>query len=66
MFLRMEGNLIALHVDPSEPAAWRREPFFGQLKQFACRAVDSRQQVVVYVKDRVTVVFQTGKSRSAP
>jgi hypothetical protein len=57
MFLRMEGNLIALHVDPSEPTARRREPFFGQLKQFACRAVDNRQQVVVYVKDRVTVIF---------
>jgi len=57
MFLRMEGNLIALHVDPSDPSAWRREPFLRQLKQFASKAVDSNQQVVVYVKNRVTVVF---------
>jgi hypothetical protein len=57
MFLRMEGNLIALHVDPSEPTAWRREPFFQQLKQFASKAVDSKQQVVVYVKNRVIVIF---------
>jgi hypothetical protein len=42
MFLRMEGNLIAVHVDPSDPTAWRR---------------DNKQQVVVYVKNRVTVIF---------
>ena len=32
MFVRYEGNLVAIHVDPSDPAAWRREPFFQQIK----------------------------------
>jgi hypothetical protein len=57
MFLRMEGNLIAVHVDPSDPTAWRREPFFQQLKELANKAADNKQQVVVYVKNRVTVIF---------
>ena len=57
MFLRLEGNLIALHVDPNDPTAWRREPYFQQLKEFASKAVDSKQQVVVYIKDRVIVIF---------
>ena len=57
MFLRMEGDLVAVHVDPSEPTAWRREPFFHELKQFASRAVDCNQQIVVYVKNRVIVIF---------
>ena len=57
MFLRMEGNLIAVHVDPNEPGAWRRQPFFQQLKEIAKKAVDGRQQVIVYVKNRVTVIF---------
>ena len=57
MFLRMEGNLVAVHVDPSDPTAWRRQPFLGQLKQVAAKAVDSRQQVIVYVKSRVFVIF---------
>lgn len=57
MFLRLEGNLIALHVDPSDPAAWRRQPYFQQLKDFASKAVDSKQQVVVYIRDRVIVIF---------
>jgi uncharacterized cysteine cluster protein YcgN (CxxCxxCC family) len=57
MFLRMEGNLVAVHVDPSDPTAWRREPFFQQLKEFANKAVGSKQQVAVYVKNRVIVIF---------
>ena len=57
MFVRHEGNLVAIHVDPSDPAAWRREPFFQQIKTFATRAVDTQQQVAVYIKNRVIVVF---------
>ena len=57
MFVRHEGNLVAIHVDPSDPAAWRREPFFQQIKTFATRAVDTNQQVAIYIKNRVIVVF---------
>jgi hypothetical protein len=57
MFLRLEGNLIALHVDPSDPTAWRRQPYFQQLKEFARKAADNKQQVVVYIKNRVIVIF---------
>jgi hypothetical protein len=57
MFLRFEDNLIALHVDPSDPTAWRRQPYFQQLKQFATKAVDTKQQVVVYIDKRVIVIF---------
>ena len=57
MFVRLEGSLIAIHVDPSDPTAWRREPFFGRIKAFATRAADAGQQVAVYIKSRVIVVF---------
>jgi hypothetical protein len=57
MFVRREGNLIAIHVDPSDPTAWRREPFFQQIKTFATKAVDIKQQVAVYIKNRVIVIF---------
>jgi hypothetical protein len=57
MFLRMEGNLFAVHVDPRDPMAWRREPFFRQRKEFADKAVERKQQVVVYVKNRGFVIF---------
>jgi hypothetical protein len=57
MFVRYEGNLIAIHVDPSEPTAWRREPFFQQIKTFATKAAGTKQQVAVYIKNRVIVIF---------
>ncbi len=57
MFIGREGNLITIHVDPSDPQAWRREPFFREIKQFAARVAGTEQQVAVYIKGRVIVVF---------
>jgi len=57
MLVRHEGNLVAIHVDPSDPAAWRREPYFQDIKTLATRAVDANQQVAVYIKSRVIVIF---------
>jgi hypothetical protein len=59
MVLRVEsdGKLIAVHVDPSDPTAWRREPYFQELKQFAIRGVEVNQRVIVYIKNRVIVIF---------
>ena len=57
--LEADGRMIAVHVDPSDPAAWRREPFFQTLKQFAINGADTKQkqQVVVYIRNRVIVIF---------
>ncbi len=49
--------MIAVHVDPSDPVAWRREPYFQRLKQFAIKGVDLKQRVVVYIRNRVIVIF---------
>jgi hypothetical protein len=52
-----DGRLIAAHVDPSDPGAWRREPYFQTLKQFSTKGVDINQRVVIYIKNRVIVVL---------
>jgi hypothetical protein len=59
LVLRVEsdGRLIAVHVDPGDPAAWRREPYFQTLKRFAIKGADSGQQVIVYIRNRVIVIF---------
>jgi hypothetical protein len=59
MVLRVEsdGTLIAVHVDPSDPTAWRREPYFQKLRQFAIDGQKTGQQVIVYIKSRVIVIF---------
>jgi len=58
-FLRVEadGRLIAVHVDSSDPTAWRREPYYRTLKQFAIKGADINQQVIVYIKNRVIAIF---------
>jgi len=54
MVLRVEsgGKLIAVHVDPSDPTAWRREPYFQKLRQFAIDGLKTDQQVIVLHNDR--------------
>jgi hypothetical protein len=51
------ANRVGVHVDAGSPSAWRREPFFTQLKQWARDGVEARRQVVVYVNDNVTVIL---------
>ena len=52
-----DGNRIAVHVDPGFPARWREEPFYSQIKRWADIGVDNAMQVVIYLKDRVTVIL---------
>jgi hypothetical protein len=59
LVLRVEadGRMITVHVDPSDPAAWRREPYFRTLKDLAVRGADRHQQVIVYIRNRVIAIF---------
>jgi hypothetical protein len=51
-----DGLRISVHVDPGHPVAWRREPYYGQFKQW-CRQFAGQKMVVVFVKRRTTVVL---------
>lgn len=48
-----DGRRRIAHVDPDDPGAWRREPWYGDLKRWARAGM----QVAVYVGRRVTVVL---------
>jgi hypothetical protein len=56
--LRSALRIIVL-VDPGHPAAWREQPYYNQLKQWARSGVDAqpRQQILVYLRTRVFVVL---------
>jgi hypothetical protein len=56
VYMEGEGNRIAIHVDPSYPLRWREEPYYSRIKQWSVFAADNPAQVVIYVKNRVTVV----------
>src|SRR5581483_622768 len=53
----LEGTRIALHMDPGYPQAWRKEPFYTQVKDWAAVAAEQMHQVVVSIGKRAIVVF---------
>ena len=52
-----DGNRIVAHVDPQRPDAWRREPYYGLLKEWAARSVRFRGQVIAAVGRRMYMIF---------
>ena len=56
LWSNVEGRLI-VDVDPSSPGAWRREPYYSQLKAWADRSRPGHLEVLVRVKGRLYVVF---------
>jgi hypothetical protein len=56
LYIEGERNVLAVRVDPGDPGAWRRQPYFRQLKEFAIAEAD-RKRVVVYIKNRVIVIL---------
>jgi hypothetical protein len=52
-----ESNRIAAYVDPQRPDAWKREPYYSKLKQWARAAVPHRGQVAACAGRRTYIVF---------
>jgi hypothetical protein len=48
---------LFVQVDPGQPAAWKREPYYRQLKQWATGALAQRRHVVVFLNKSATVVL---------
>lgn len=51
------GNRVAIHVDPGRPNAWRTQPYYDEIKQWAIFAAQHAQQVVVCIGKRAIVVL---------
>jgi hypothetical protein len=51
------GMRLGIHVDPARPSAWREEPYYSQIKQWARGGAASLMQVVVWVRNRAIVVL---------
>jgi len=47
---------VAIHVDASSPDAWRREPYYSQIRRWAQLAARRHAQVVVWQGDTKIVV----------
>lgn len=49
-------RFLFVQVDPGVPGAWRAEPYYRQLKQWAAGAAE-RRHVVVFVNKSATVIL---------
>ncbi len=59
MVLIYNGDAMRLcvYVDTDRPDAWRKEPYYSELKTWARNGVASKTQIVVFVGDHLTVVL---------
>jgi hypothetical protein len=51
------SDRIAIHVDPGRHDAWRREPYFSDIKRWARAAAARRGQVIVWQGREVIAVL---------
>ncbi len=48
---------LAVTVDPGEPLAWTREPYYRNLKRWAAAALEEGEQVVVFNGNAATILL---------
>ncbi len=46
-----------VQVDPGQPGAWRREPYYGQLKRWATASLPLKRHVLVHLNKATTVIL---------
>jgi hypothetical protein len=62
LLTREAGGRLVIHCDPGVPSAWRREPYYAQIKAWAVkRANGSRQEIVILTGSKVTFLAPEGE-----
>lgn len=51
------GGRLAVYVDPGYPSAWRVEPFYSRIKQWAWAAQFANRHIVVVIGRRMILVL---------
>jgi hypothetical protein len=57
----MPGRFLSVTADPARPYAWREEPYYSQLMEWARQAPELESQVAVFVEKRVIVLLPDGE-----
>lgn len=51
------NNRIVIHADPARAGAWRQEPYYSAIKDWANNAVRENGMVLVWTANRATAVL---------
>lgn len=55
------GNgFVYAQVDPSSPHAWRKQPYFDDLRRMAGALAEANRRVIVFVDDDATLITARG------
>jgi hypothetical protein len=52
-----ENGFIYVQVDPGAPQAWKKQPYYGQLHQWAADNLNKGVHVLVVVNETVTLIM---------
>jgi hypothetical protein len=50
-------RFLLVQVDPGAAGAWRRDPYYGQLKSWSAAGIQQNRQVIVFLNKSATVVL---------
>ena len=53
----VDERVLMVVVEPTKPDAWKRQPFYGQLKEWSKTAITGVGMVVIKVRNDATVLF---------
>lgn len=64
--LATDANRLTVFVDPDRPNAWRKEPYYSDIKSWARAAAKNQGRVVVSLGNDVIVVTPDGETNLGP
>lgn len=50
-------RFLFVQVDPGSASAWKREPYYGQLRRWAATSLQQKRYVLVFVNKSATVIL---------
>lgn len=66
MMITAEGARLVIHVDPGRLDAWRKEPFYSEIKKWAAAAARRRGQVILWQGKEPIAILPDREKRLGP
>ena len=61
-----ENGFIYGQVDPGSPHAWRKEPYFSELKRLSASLLKQNRHLILFVNREATLIMPTGAVPMGP
>ncbi len=55
-----DNGFVYAQIDPGSPQAWRKEPYFTDLKRLSANLLRQERHLIVFVNREATLIMPTG------